>query len=176
MLKEELKRAEAWKWMCRGLRRFEKLEERRRKRYLSVPVSSEISLEKALSNLTKDNLTGMARELGVPYGGLRKAELVKEIAGYLKENAKDVYQRLKPKEKEVLRWIVGKGGSASYRGLSRKYGSTKEDSIDWRLRPPKSVVGQLCFKGLLFAGKDEQGKTVAVIPQEVLGQLGGESR
>ncbi len=72
-------------------------------------------MEKALGNLTKDNLTGMARELGVPYSRLKKRELINED------------------------WGIS--------GRERR-----------------------------FAGRDEQGKTVAVIPGEILAQLGGESR
>ena len=152
-------------------RRLEEQRERRRKRYLSVPLSSKIPLEKALSNLTRENLMGMARELGVTYGKLRKGELVERLAGYLKENAVEVYKSLKLQEREAFNWIAGKGGSASYRGLIRKYGSTKGDSIDWYYEAPSSVVGRLCFKGLLFAGRDEQGKTIAVIPREILERL-----
>ena len=173
MLKEDLARAEVLRWTRRGLKRFEKLEERRRKRYLSVPISPKIPLEKALGNLTKENLMGMASELGVPYSRLKKRELVERLAGYLEENAAEVYRSLAPEEREALGWIMKKGGSASYRGLIRKYGSTKEDSIDWYYTPPSSVVGRLCFVGLLFVGRDEEGRTIAVIPQEILGQLGG---
>ncbi|MFQ6091017.1 MAG: hypothetical protein ACE5LD_06235, partial [Candidatus Bipolaricaulia bacterium] len=173
MLKEDLARAKVLRWTRRGLRRFEKLEERRRKHYLNVPISPRILLEEALGNLTKENLMGMARELGVPYGRLRKAELVEKLADYLKENAEDVYRGLTPREQEALRWVLERGGRVSYRGLIRKYGSTKGDSIDWYYAAPESVVGRLCFMGLLFVGRDEEGKTIAVIPQEILRQLAG---
>jgi len=171
-LKGDLAHLQILKRMKKGFfRRLEEQRERRRKRYLRVPVSPEIPLEKALGNLTKENLMAMARELRVPYGNLKKGELIERLAGYLKGSAAEVYKDLTPKEREALRWVAGKGGSTSYRGLTRKYGGTKGDSIDWYYEAPSSVVGRLCFAGLLFAGKDEQGKTIAVIPQEILKQL-----
>lgn len=171
-LKGDLAHLQILKRMKKGFfGRLEEQRERRRKRYLRVPVSSKMPLEKALGNLTKENLMGMARELGVPYGNLKKGELIERLAGYLKESAAEVYKDLTPKEREALRWIVGRGGSVSYRGLTGKYGSTKGDSIDWYYAAPESVVERLCFVGLLFAGRDEQGKTIAVIPKEVLEQL-----
>lgn len=154
-------------------KRWKELWKRRRERYLRVPVSHKIPLERALANLTRENLMGMARELGLPYGGLKKQALIKKIAGYLAENVDKVYKNLKPREKKALQWVLKRGGSAEYQELIKRYGSTARDSIDWYFQAPSSVVGRLSLMGFLFTGKDEQGKTIAVIPQEIVGQLTG---
>jgi len=48
-----------------------------------------------------------------------------------------------------------------------EFGSTEEDSIDWRYDPPLSPIGELQLTGLVFVGKDKRGETIAIIPREL---------
>lgn len=143
--------------------------ERRRRRYRSRPVHSEMSLVAALLNLTKENLTGMARWQGIPYlAGSRKRELAEGIASVLKTDVSEIWMRLSPEAKRALRWlVVNAGGKASLAALTKRFGSIDDDSIDWLYEEPDSAVGELELAGFVFIGQDEHGETVALIPAEL---------
>ncbi|MCK4599819.1 tetratricopeptide repeat protein [Candidatus Bipolaricaulota bacterium] len=140
---------------------------RRRDRYLSHPVDPGMPLVTALSTLTKDNLIGMALWHEVPYGILRKAELAERLAEYLRAHATRARMELSPEGQETLEWLLAEGGSTSLTELMEEFGSTEEDSIDWRYDPPLSPIGELQLAGLVFVGKDKRGETIAIIPREL---------
>ncbi len=153
------------KWQAR----WQVYWEKRRRRYRSQPVDSNMPLVTALLTLTKENLTGMARWHHIPsVTALRKKELAERIASVLKENVAEAWTRLSPEAKRALRWlVVNTGGKAELAALTERFGSIGEDSIDWYYAEPESVVGELQLAGFVFLGADEHGETVGLIPVEL---------
>ncbi|HAF70837.1 MAG: TPR domain-containing protein [Acetothermia bacterium 64_32] len=153
------------------LARLKELKARRQKRYLSRPVHPGMPLEEALAGLTKNQLVGTAKWLGLPYSPLRKQELASRIARFIQEHLEEVVQALPPQAQEALAWVAKKGGVVPLSSLIERYGEIEEDSIDWHWNFPSSIVGRLQLAGLLHVGKATSGETLALLPKEILSRM-----
>ncbi len=146
------------------------LRERRRARYLRQPVDPEMPLVMALHTLTKDNLIGIAHWYDLSYGAQRKAGIAQMIADYLQDEEVDIWAEIPTDAYDVLKFLRSVGGSAPLAQLEEKFGSTEDDSIDWRYDSPHSAIGELQVRGIVFVGQSNK-ETIAFIPKELLGQL-----
>jgi len=156
--------AEAWRDDSLSLRN------QRRARYLRQPVDPEMSLVMALHTLTKDNLIGITYWYDLSYGTLRKAELAQMLADYLQDKEIDIWTEISTDARDVLEFLRSVGGSAPLAQLEEKFGSTEDDSIDWRYRIPNSSIGELQVRGIVFVGQSNK-ETVAFIPKELWSRL-----
>ncbi len=156
--------AEAWRDDSLSLRN------QRRARYLRQPVDPEMSLVMALHTLTKDNLIGITYWYDLSYGTLRKAELAQMLADYLQDEERDIWDEISTDARDVLEFLRSVGGSAPLAQLEEKFGSTEDDSIDWRYRIPNSSIGELQVRGIVFVGQSNK-ETVAFIPKELWSRL-----
>jgi len=156
--------AEAWRDDSLSLRN------QRRARYLRQPVDPEMSLVMALHTLTKDNLIGITYWYDLSYGTLRKAELAQMLADYLQDKEIDIWAEISTDARDVLEFLRSVGGSAPLAQLEEKFGSTEDDSIDWRYRIPNSSIGELQVRGIVFVGQSNK-ETVAFIPKELWSRL-----
>jgi len=156
--------AEAWRDDSLSLRN------QRRARYLRQPVDPEMSLVMALHTLTKDNLIGITYWYDLSYGTLRKAELAQMLADYLQDKEIDIWAEISTDARDVLEFLRSVGGSAPLVQLEKKFGSTEDDSIDWRYRIPNSSIGELQVRGIVFVGQSNK-ETVAFIPKELWSRL-----
>jgi tetratricopeptide (TPR) repeat protein len=157
--------------MDEQLARLRELEARRRRRYLSRPVHPGMPLKEALVGLTKNQLVGVAKWLGLPYSRLRKQALASRIARYIQDYLSEVVQALPPEAREALTWVADQGGSVALSSLFERYGDIEEDSIDWQWEFPSSIVGRLQLAGLLHVGKVASGEELAVLPKEIITRL-----
>ncbi len=156
--------AEAWRDDSLTLRR------RRRARYLSQPVDPGMPLVMALTTLTKDNLIGITYWYDISYGTLRKAELAQMLADYLQDEEIDIWVEISTDAWDVLEFLRSVGGSTPLAQLEEKFGSTEDDSIDWKYDPPDSAIGELQVSGIMFVGQSNK-ETIAFIPKELRARL-----
>ncbi len=144
---------------------------RRRARYLRQPIDTQMPLVMALRNLTKDNLIGIAHWYDISYGNLRKVELAQMLSDYLQDEGRDIWVELSAEAWDVVEFTRSVGGSAPLAQLEQNFGSTQDDSIDWRYRFPSSAIGELQISGIVFVGTDKTGEITAFIPRDLLGQI-----
>ena len=146
------------------------LRNQRRARYLRQPVDPEMPLVMALHTLTKDNLIGITYWYDLSYGTRRKAEIAQMIADYLQDEEVDIWAEISTDTWDVLEFLRSVGGSASLTQLEEKFGSTEDDSIDWKYRIPNSSIGELQVSGTVFVGQSNK-ETIAFIPKELRSRL-----
>lgn len=146
------------------------LRRKRRERYLRQPVDPQMPLVMALGTLTKDNLIGIAHWYDISYGTRRKAELAQMLADYLQDEETDIWVELSADAWEVVEFLRGVGGSAPLAKLEEKFGSTEDDSIDWKYDFPYSAIGELQISGIVFVGECN-GETIVFIPKEMQTKL-----
>ena len=82
---------------------------------------------------------------------------------------KEIRFRIAEDELRVLKFILSAGGWTKYSFLTARFDDEKGDGYWWCSKPPKSVIGRLRMKGLLFVGKTMIGGRrykVAVIPKD----------
>jgi len=156
--------AEAWRDDSLSLRN------QRRARYLRQPVDPEMPLVMALHTLTKDNLIGITHWYDLSYGTLRKAELAQMLADYLQDEEIDIWAEISTDAWYVLEFLRSVRGSAPLAQLEEKFGSTEDDSIDWRYRIPNSSIGELQVRGIVFVGQSNK-ETITFIPKELWSRL-----
>jgi tetratricopeptide (TPR) repeat protein len=159
--------AAAEDWRDRDL----SLRNQRRARYLRQPVTPEMPLMIALHTLTRDNLIGITHWYDISYGTLRKAELTQMLADYLWDEEIDIWMDISVEARQAMEFLHAAGGSAPLAQLEAKFGSTEDDSIDWRYSFPTSPIGELQVSGIVFVGKDSNQETIAFIPKELLVRL-----
>ena len=151
------------------------LRRRRRDRYLSQPVDPGMPLVTALATLTKDNLIGITYWYDIPYGTLRKAEIAQMLADYLQEEEVDIWAEISTDTWDVLKSLRSAGGSVPLAQLEAEFGSTEDDSIDWRHSFPASAIGELQVSGIVFVGKNNNQETIAFVPKELRAHLARET-
>ncbi|MBO8141344.1 MAG: tetratricopeptide repeat protein [Firmicutes bacterium] len=126
-----------------------------------------LSWETALARLTRDELAALSRRLGarVPKG-LRKPDLVQQVAGLLRRRLKQVWQQLGPQEQAALRWMDEQGGTVPREALERQCGSEGLGQ-EGKAGDEDLVAARLQAWGLVFSGSlADGGAPVAVIPEE----------
>ena len=87
------------------------------------------------------------------------------------ETLKRALDALDPAEKEVLQYLLKKGGTAGTGYLVRTYGSMEEDGYFWEEGdPPISTLGRLWSKCLIMVGRglvNGKRQKVALIPTDL---------
>ncbi len=156
--------AEAWRDDSLSLRN------QRRARYFRQLVDPQMPLAMALHTLTKDNLIGITYWYDLSRGTLRKAEIAQMLADYLQDEEIDIWAEISTGAWDVLEFLRSVSGSAPLAQLEEKFGSTEDDSIDWRYRIPNSSIGELQVRGIVFVGQSNK-ETIAFIPKELWSRL-----
>jgi hypothetical protein len=88
------------------------------------------------------------------------------LADYLQDEEIDIWAEISTDAWDVLKFLRSVGGSAPLTQLEEKFGSTKDDSIDWKYRIPNSSIGELQVSGIVFVGQSNK-ETLAFIPKEL---------
>ena len=73
-------------------------------------------------------------------------------------------------ERNLLSYLLGKGGMVKASAVTRAYGSDEADGWFWDERPPTSSLGRLRLHGLVFVGsRADQGRRyrTVVVPEEL---------
>lgn len=135
------------------------------------PVSASLKLRSGLSRYPLAWIDAVCQALGLPPVRLKKEKIDAAVDALLEpDRLRSIVDGLPTGARDALRYVVGAGGWVKYASLSRRFGNEDQDSYFWSECPPKSAIGQLRVRGLLFVGRMAvEGKTwkVAVVPQEL---------
>lgn len=73
-------------------------------------------------------------------------------------------------ERELLRYLLQRGGWSRMNAVTRKFGSLQGDGYFWQEREPVSTLGTLWSRALVFVGRARVGGNqckIVVVPLEL---------
>jgi len=114
--------------------------------------------------------------LELPNECKKKKEYIAAISAFLKQksNLTSVLQKLPLPAQRLLGVVLEAGGIFPYTCLVECFGNDVYDGFYWREKPPKSIIGILRARGLLFVGRMKGRKhKVAFIPVDLRENLQG---
>jgi tetratricopeptide (TPR) repeat protein len=133
-------------------------------------LTREASLEACFGAYSKSDLGGMAKALGIGLNAseARKADLLAAVCGFLREdrNRKAALGKLEPQDRAALRDLLAAGGRQDYAAFARHHGTDAEDSDNWAVDQPRSVLGRLKCRGLVVGATVDRAESV-LIPREL---------
>ncbi|KYH32767.1 tetratricopeptide repeat protein [Neomoorella mulderi] len=155
--------------------KFYQEEEREEIEAKSLPRGP--SLLRGLRNMPAHWLDGACCQYGLEPARLRR-EREKQLAEYLTApgNLEKVVAGLGAGERELLKYLLQRGGWSRLNVVTRKFGSLEGDGFFWQEQAPGSPLGRLWSKALVMVGKaDLEGRRVkiATIPVELRQPLEG---
>ncbi|MCL6614900.1 MAG: tetratricopeptide repeat protein, partial [Firmicutes bacterium] len=137
------------------------------------PISLGLTLLQGLRRHPPEWLTAACLAYGLE-PARRKEERVKQLHTHISTDPVRALKGLSTKARECLRYLLGEGGWARLDLLEERFGSTAEDGFYWSKEPPRSPLGELRLRGLVYIGraKMEGGQhKVAVVPEDLRGPL-----
>ncbi|MDW7649720.1 MAG: tetratricopeptide repeat protein [Bacillota bacterium] len=81
---------------------------------------------------------------------------------------------LSPEERELLQYVLDRGGFVRVSAITRKFGSMEGDGFLGEKEPPRSVLGGLWLKAFVFVGRALVGgrnEKIAAVPVELREEL-----
>lgn len=83
--------------------------------------------------------------------------------------AEVVGERLSGRERELLAFLLERGGKAPANAVARRFGSDDGDGWFWDEEPPASVLGGVRIHGLAFVGADRDARAArtVLVPREL---------
>jgi tetratricopeptide (TPR) repeat protein len=146
-----------------------------RSRRQKAPLASDPTLEECFRLLTRGDMTGIRRSLGL--GGastLKKGEL----GAYLMDALRDevflagVVGELNNAERVALEGLLDHGGVMDWQAFSTAHGDDLGESpyLEYHAEEMRTVMGRLRARGILFEGTAQDGLIVAV-PRELRSPL-----
>jgi tetratricopeptide (TPR) repeat protein len=142
-----------------------------RRRRQKAPLASDPTLEECFRLLTKGDMTGIRRVLGL--GGvstLKKGELGAYLMAVLRDEdfLAGVIAELNNAERAGLEDLLNQGGVMDWLSFSAVHGDDLGESpyLEYHAEEMKTVMGRLRARGILFEGTSQDGLIVAV-PREL---------
>ncbi len=137
---------------------------------ISLNISS--TLHSCLNKLPTEWVNAIAMFWKRPAIRLKR-ERIKDITSFLldEKSFPNIAENISKSEKQVLQVILDNDSFVQYGRLERKFGNENDDSYWWTNNPPKSTIGKLRYKGLLFVGKapiKSRNYKIAFIPKDLL--------
>lgn len=139
----------------------------------ALPLDS--SLSRGLKNMPNEWLLNICANYGLAPGRLRR-DREKKIADAL--NHEKVLQKavagLDGAKRELLGYLLERGGWARLNAVTRKYGTMEKDGYHWDEDEPQSILGQLWSRALVMVGRArlESGYArIVTIPADLRGKL-----
>ena len=168
LLELELKRTE---FIFKPMEAVAFFGEREREQIEAKALPQDASLLKGLKNMPVSWLDGACSYYGLEPARLRR-EREKQLVEYLssRKNLAGVAGKLQEDERELLRYLLQKGGFSRMNAVSRIFGSMQGDGFFWQEEPPASTLGRLWAKALVMVGKADLGGRkvkIATIPVEL---------
>jgi hypothetical protein len=141
----------------------------------SKPIAVNVKLLNAITKLPTEWVEGMALGWQRPEKPIRK-DRVQDLCDFLlsQEGFLQISAALSAQEREAITMVLEHGGHILYGKLEKVFGDETTDDYWWSEHPPKSVIGRLRFRGLLYVGKallSSRHFKVAVIPQDLVSVL-----
>ncbi|HIE50511.1 MAG TPA: tetratricopeptide repeat protein [Armatimonadetes bacterium] len=152
-----------------SLEQWRRDNRRQRERKDSQPLAGDADLQECLARYTRDALRGVCNAVNLTgVSALRKAEVIRELAAWLSQEAvlKQVIATLQPKEQEALREILRQQGVIPWQTFAARWGQDWEESPYWQWHQPKTLMGRLRVRGLLQVGLVDDQLAV-LVPQEL---------
>ncbi|EEG77277.1 plasmid pRiA4b ORF-3 family protein [Dethiobacter alkaliphilus] len=142
----------------------------------TLPVTADVA--RGLKNMPAAWLEAICELLGIRAKRLRK-EREKQIVNHLTTwgGLYGVVQRLSEDEKELLGYVLDKGGWVRLSSVATKFGSMEGDGFYWLEKKPEGTLARLWCHGLVMVGSAKINKrrvTFVMVPvdlQERLEQL-----
>ncbi|MGQ9533207.1 MAG: tetratricopeptide repeat protein [Desulfotomaculales bacterium] len=169
VLREEIARAEEWVFSPAALVRA--FEEQRRKAVEEKPLGVDASLVQGLRNMPARWLEAACRSHGLEPVRYRKERQEQLRRFFLdRANLEKAVAALAAEERELLRYLMERGGWARLSPVTRRFGSLEGDGFFWDECGPKSPLGVLWSRALVMVGRTAlEGRRckVAVVPAEM---------
>lgn len=135
------------------------------------PINLNTTLSAAFNKSLWQQVDAACIASGLSAKGQRKQKTAALVARLTDMNhLTQLIAGLTPQGRVILRRTLDAGGWIKLGELTREFGSQDGDGLFWNERPPKSHIGQVRARGLLFVGKAGIGGRnykVAVIPKEL---------
>lgn len=137
------------------------------------PISLNVNLSQAMRGVPARWVSAACKEHGIDPASLGRKKGRAEALGQRlvdRRHMEETVSRLEQDEKEALRHILDRGGWADLSTLTRRFGSMEGDGFWWEEIPPRSTLGRLRLKALVFVGRaviEGRRHKVAVIPIEL---------
>lgn len=153
-------------------RLVELYEEEERRKIEEKPLPANPTLARGLKNIPANWLDVACRNYGVKPARVRH-EREKQIIEFLsrRENLESIVEEyLEEEDREVLKYLLQKGGWSRLNAVTRKFGSMEGDGFYWEEKEPESPLGFLWSNALVMVGKAViEGKRakIATIPVEL---------
>jgi len=151
---------------------FLELEEKKRAAIEEKPLPLDASLVRGLKNMPVNWLEGMIEDYQLNPVRLRK-EREEEIYRFLcqpRHLKKVLKEDLDNEERELLRYLLEKGGWARLSAVTHRFGSMQGDGFFWEEYIPSSPLGFLWAHGLVLVGRAKikgRNTKIVTIPLEL---------
>jgi hypothetical protein len=137
-----------------------------------ILLTPEMNLKTVLEKQPIEWIEAISNFLGVNEGCKKKDDHIQAITTFLysKSNLKRLLNTFTPPAKELLNTVLEAGGFFPYVCLVKYFGNDLQDGFYWREKPPKSIIGVLRARGLLFVGHLQKGQKkvkIALIPADL---------
>ena len=154
---------------------MEQYEEKKRKEIEAKTLPVDAGLARCMKNMPAIWLEGACEYFELPNYRKRK-DREKALAEFLLDtnNLKAIIKDLEQEEKELLKYLLDKGGWSTIGPITKKFSSTDGDGYFWNEELPGSELGFLWSLCLVFVGKASiNGKNtkIAAIPLELREEL-----
>jgi tetratricopeptide (TPR) repeat protein len=128
-------------------------------------------LTQGMKNMPVNWLSAACQSHSLAPARLRK-DRERQIAALLREeeNLHKIVQGLEPAGRELLRYLLQREGWSRINTLTRKFGSMDDDGYYWEDEPPRSTIGQLWLRCLVFVGRvkiNGRNTKIAAVPIEL---------
>ena len=135
------------------------------------PINLSTTLSAALNKSLWQIVDAACIASGLPHKGPRKQKVAALTARLMDaSHLAQLVTGLSPQGRAILQRTLDAGGWIKVGELTREFGSQDGDGLFWNERPPKSHIGQVRARGLLFVGKagiSGRNFKIAVIPKEL---------
>ncbi len=155
-----------------------RMQEEWREKEDAKPIRLDATLNVALNKTSWQIVDAICNALGISSKGKRQ-DKARKVTDHLTDTKKlrAALETMPLPMKLALQRILDAGGFARWDILAREFGDQEGDLWFWNEKPPRSLLGRLRTRGLLYVGATKVGKTktrVAMIPtdlREPLAQL-----
>ncbi len=136
------------------------------------PITVNVRLQAALNKIPAEWVDAMALYWQRPAARLKR-DRIRDLCDFMFSNAAitSLSNQLSTDERVALQLLIENEGWLQYGKLAKACGNESGDGYWWTSKPPRSVIGRLRNKGLVFIGKapiKSRHYKVAVIPKDLL--------
>lgn len=175
-LEREIERAEENLFLFDVDIMVRQFEEEQRKKIEEKPLPVDASLSRGLKNMPAHWLEGACISYGLE-PARRRREREEQLRDFLSRysNLEEAVQELHEDERELLKYLLQRGGWSQLNAVTRKFGPLNGDGFFWQEYEPESPLGVLWSRALVMVGRASlKGRRckIAAVPLELREALG----